>query len=200
VRVNSLGYGVFCLKDAEGFLSLNDTLGFECDHVEADRLTQGAALSNGDNITIFDRECRRAVDRNVGVTLFETTVLGNVVQVVPSDNDGALHFGGNDETLEDASANGNVSGEGALFVDKARFNGGGGCLDAESDRLDEAHGFLALLIAHGAFAGDENGILLLVSLFVLIALYVFLGNASHDCCSTAMVCQWTTMKTTKSNN
>jgi hypothetical protein len=40
----------------------------------------------------------------------------------------------------------------------------------------------------------------LVSLFVLIALYVFLGNASHDCCSTAMVCQWTTMKTTKSNN
>lgn len=44
------------------------------------------------------------------------TVLGNIVEVVPSDNDGTGHFGGNDLAGQDTATNGDVAGEGALLI------------------------------------------------------------------------------------
>ena len=144
------------------------------DDVEPDRLGEGTALSDGDDVTVLDVEGGRAVSGNVLVTLLETTVLGDVVQVVPADDDGALHLGGDDDALEDAATDGDVAGEGALLVDVVALDGGCGGLDAKTDGADEAHGLQAA-VADRALTGDEDGILALVGLFVLIALDVLLG-------------------------
>jgi hypothetical protein len=110
--------------------------------------------------------------------LLETPVLGNVVQIVPADNNGALHLGANDESLEDASTDGDIAGEGALFVHKVSLNGSGRSLDSETYRPGEAHGLLDLS-TNGTLTRHKDGILALVGLFVLIALNVFLWNARH---------------------
>lgn len=166
-----------CLEGTEALLAGNYTLRFMGHNIESDRLAQRAALSDGDDITLLDRECGRAMHRNIGVTLLETAVFGDVVKVVPSDDNRSLHLGRDDATLEDSAANGDVSSERALLVYIVTFNGGSRGLDAETHVLDEAHRLV--LVGNGAFASDEDRILLLVSLFVLVALDVFSGNARH---------------------
>ena len=136
------------------------------DHVESDGLGERTALSNGDNITLLDFESRGAVCGNVLVTLLETTVLLDVVQVIPSDDDCALHLGGDDHSRQNASSNGDVACEGALFVDVVVFDGLVGGLDSQTDISHKAHGLLAF-IANGTLAGHKDGILLLVGLLVL---------------------------------
>lgn len=103
---------------------------------------------------------------NVLVTLFETTVLPDVVQVIPSHNNRSLHLGGYDLSLEDTSSNGDIASEGALLVNVAALNGGGRGLDSQTNISNEAHGLLAL-IANSTLSGDKDGILLLVSLLPL---------------------------------
>ena len=44
------------------------------------------------------------------------TVLGDVMEVVPADDDGAVHLRRHDTAGEDAAADGDVAGEGALLV------------------------------------------------------------------------------------
>lgn len=174
----------FCLnnylKHTEGLLSgLCIGSRLVCNNVEPDGLTEGTALSDGDNISFLGGKGRRAVSSNVLMTLFETTVLDNVVKVIPADNKGVLHLGGDDNALEDTSTDGNISGEGALLVDVIALNGGGGSADAKTDVTGETHGLLAS-VADGTLASDKDSILALVGLFVLIALDVFLScTGSH---------------------
>ncbi len=134
--------------------------------VELDSLGQRTTLSNGDNITLLNSEAWGAVSMNVLVTFLETTVLLDVVKVITTDNNGALHLGGDDKTLEDLSTDGNISSEGALLVDVGSLDGSIGGLDAESDILYPTHG-LDLFGVDIALACNENGILALVGLFVL---------------------------------
>ena len=135
------------------------------DNIELDSLGQGAALSNGHNISLLNSEGRCAVGVDVLVTLLETTVLLDVVEVVATDDDGALHLGGDDESLQDLASDGNVTGEGALLVDVVALDRGIGGLDTKADILNPAHRLH--LPGVGALAGDEDGILALVSLLVL---------------------------------
>jgi len=135
------------------------------DNIELHSLGQGTALSNGHNISLLNSEGWCAVGVDVLVTLLETTVLLDVVKVVATDDDGALHLGGDDEPLEDLATDGNVTGEGALLVDVVALDRGVGGLDTQADILDPAHRFH--LPGVGALAGDEDGILALVSLLVL---------------------------------
>ena len=44
------------------------------------------------------------------------TVLGDVVEVVPSDDEGTGHLGGDNTASEDTATDGDVAGEGALLV------------------------------------------------------------------------------------
>ncbi len=170
---------VSCLENTEGLLSGLGTLRFVSNNVESNSLGKGTALSNGDDISVLDREGRTAVGSDVLVSLFETTVLSDVVKVVSSDNEGSLHLCGDDLSLENTSSDGDVSGEGALLVDEGSLNSGVGGLDSKSDILYKAHRLL-LGGADSTLSGDENGVLLLVSLFVLIALDVVLSYAGHD--------------------
>lgn len=44
------------------------------------------------------------------------TVLGDVVKVIPTDDEGAGHLGGNDTAGQDTTTDGDVTSEGALLV------------------------------------------------------------------------------------
>ena len=48
------------------------------------------------------------------------TVLGDVVEVVPSDDEGTGHLGGDNTASEDTATDGDVAGEGALLVYSAK--------------------------------------------------------------------------------
>jgi hypothetical protein len=169
----------FYLKDAETLFSGDDALRFMCDDVESHGLGEGTALSDGDDVAFLDGEAWRTVHGDVLVAFFETTVFGNVMQIVPSNDDGSLHLGGDDESLEDSSADANISGKGALFIDVIGFDGGVGRFDSKSNVLDPAHGFGAL-ISDGSLSRNKDSILLLIGFFVLIALAVFTRHTNHD--------------------
>jgi len=167
------------LKYTKGFLScLGMNRGFMGNDIETDRLAERAALSNRHDVSFLDGKCRRAVNGDILVPLLETTVLGDVVKVIPSNDDGTLHLGAQHQTLEDTSTDRYIAREGAFLVNVGRFQCGGGGLDAQTDRLGETHGLLAD-ISNGALPSHKDGILRLVGLFVLIALHVITLDARH---------------------
>ena len=57
---------------------------------------------------------------DVLVALLVTVVLGDVVKVVATDDQGAVHLGGDDGTGQDTATDGDESSEGALLVCQAR--------------------------------------------------------------------------------
>jgi len=83
-------------------------------------LAQRPALSNGNLVTILNTESRRDVGRDVLMALLVTVVLRDVVEVVPADDEGAVHLGRDDGTGQDASTDGDETSEGALFVYRTR--------------------------------------------------------------------------------
>ena len=87
-------------------------------YIETDCLAQRAALADRHNVALLHlREGGRTVRCQVLVALLETAVLGDPVQVVPSDDDGAVHFRGKDDALENTATDGDGSRKGALLVD-----------------------------------------------------------------------------------
>lgn len=137
-------------------------------HIETNRFGKRAALSDSYNISLLDAKGRGAVNSNVLVTLFETTVLGDVVQVIPPHNNGSLHLGGNDLSLEDTASNRNSACEGTLFVNVVALNGGCRSLNAQANISHKAHGLLART-ANSALSSYKDGILLLIGLLELYA-------------------------------
>ena len=83
--------------EGEGFLTGTGLLlGVNLDNVEADGLGEGSALANSHDITLLNTgESGRAVSGDVLVSLLESVVLLDVVEVISSDNDGSLHLGRN---------------------------------------------------------------------------------------------------------
>ena len=56
------------------------------------------------------------MSRKVAVPLLVTVVLGDVVEVVSSDDDGSVHLGGNTGSRKNTATNGDETGERALLV------------------------------------------------------------------------------------
>ena len=67
------------------------------ENVEANSLGEGTALADSDDITDGDTESRRAVNGDLVVTFLESSVLGQVVQVIASDDQGPGHFASRDD-------------------------------------------------------------------------------------------------------
>ena len=106
--------------------------------VELDGLGEGTALTDSHTVALLDAtEAGGAVGSEVGVTLLITVVLGDVVEVLTTDDDGAVHLGGADDTGEDAATDRDRGGEGALLVDVGASDGGTGCAEAKTDVLVE---------------------------------------------------------------
>jgi hypothetical protein len=68
------------------------------DDVEADGLGEGAALTDGHDITGTEAESGRAVSGHGLVALLKPVVLLDEVEVVAADDDGVLHLGGDNDT------------------------------------------------------------------------------------------------------
>lgn len=117
--------------------------GQDAQDVEADSLAEGSALANGDLVTLLNTESGGDVSGNVLVSLLVTRVLGNKVQVLSSDDDGAVHLGGNDGTGQDTATDRDEAGERALLVDVAALNGGLGGSETQTDVLIPSSAALA---------------------------------------------------------
>jgi len=91
-------------------------VGGDLKDVEVDGFGEGSAFSDEDDVTFFDCESRGNVSGDVSVSLLVSVVFRNVVKVITSDNNSALHLGGNDDSLQDFSSNRDFRSEGTFFV------------------------------------------------------------------------------------
>ncbi|KAG8140909.1 hypothetical protein E2320_003537, partial [Naja naja] len=134
------------------------------ENVEPDSLAEGAALSHCHDIpNLHIPEAGRQVHRHVLVPLLEVVVFADVVQVVPADDDGALHLHLGDHTGEDAAPDGDVAGEGALLVDVGTLDGLLGGLEAQADVLVVAGQLLLAGVTqqHPLLVLEDGGLLLI---------------------------------------
>jgi hypothetical protein len=126
------------------------------------------ALAKSHNISLVDREGRRQMSSNVGVSLLKTMVLGDVVQIIATDDDSSLHLGGDHKTTNDSATNGDISSEGALLVNVVAINGFLGGLEAQTNVLVVANSAASLGLGNTSLPlADEDGGLLLESVFSL---------------------------------
>jgi hypothetical protein len=86
--------------ESEGLLAVASvSLSVNLDDVETDGLGEGSALTDGHDVTLLHTgECGGAVSGEVLVSLLESVVLLDVMQVVSSDNDGSSHLSRNNNT------------------------------------------------------------------------------------------------------
>lgn len=76
------------------------------------------------------------MDSQVLMTLLITIVLLDVVEVITTDDDGALHLSnGTNGSGQDTSTNANLSGEWALVVDVGTLDGLTGSTETQTDLL-----------------------------------------------------------------
>ena len=116
-------------------LATLSVLSEDLEDVESDSLGERSALTSNNDITFLNVESRGDVDGSVLMSLFESIVFSDQVKVISSDDDGSVHLGGGDNTLDDSSSDGDITSEGALLIDVSTFNGFSGGLEAQTDVL-----------------------------------------------------------------
>ena len=141
-------------------------MGGDFQHVEVNSFGQRSAFSDDGDVSDLDIEGGRDVGRDVPVSLLVSVVFGHVVEVISSDDDGPVHFGGDDDAFQDFASDGDVASEGTFLIDVGAFDGFLGGLEAQSDVLDVPHSAGGLL-GQQFFAVEEDVFLFLESLFVL---------------------------------
>ena len=100
-----------------------DSLLLDSDDVESDGLGDWSALANDDDVAhLGSAERWRAVSWQVVVSLLESVVLFDVVQVVSSQDQSSAHLGRQHDSLEDSASDGHVRGEWALVVNVRSLN------------------------------------------------------------------------------
>ena len=90
---------------------------FNSDDIESDCFWDWSALTNSNDISnsgSFITWGKMSWD--VVMSLFESIVFLDVVQIISSDNNGSVHLCWENDTFEDSSSNGNVWGEWTLLV------------------------------------------------------------------------------------
>ena len=106
------------------------------------------------------------MDWDIPVPFLVSVIFGNIMKIISSDDNGPLHFGGDDNTLENFASDGDIAGEGALFVDVLGLDGFLGGSEAESNVFvvsDARGGFFGKKF----FGVEENVFLFLEGPFVL---------------------------------
>lgn len=160
-------FGVANLENTEGLLascSVNGCL--VCNDIEPDSFAKWTALSNSYNISFLDVECRGAVNGDIPVPLLETPVFDDVMKVVSPDYNSVLHLSWDNQSLQNSSANRDISSEWAFLINVIALNCRIRGLDSKSNWTDVTHRLLAL-VADCSLASNENCILALVGLLVL---------------------------------
>ena len=108
-------------------------------NVEPDSFCKWSALSDGYNIPFLNiHEAGGAVYRDILVSLFKTSILADVLQIVSSNDHCPLHLIRNYHCFHDSSSDRHVSRKRALFVDVCSVNSLFRRFEAESDILVES--------------------------------------------------------------
>lgn len=94
------------------------------DDVESNGLRDWSTLTSSDDVTNVDTESWGDVHWDVLVSLFVSVVLGHVVQVVSSHDDGTVHLGRDNDTTQKLTTDRDHTGEWALLVNVGTLNGG----------------------------------------------------------------------------
>ena len=137
------------------------------EHVESDSLGKRSALSDSHDVTLSNvQEARGAVHWDISVSLLETSILWHVLQIITTNDDGSLHFRGDNHCLQNTTTDRNISGEGAFLVNIWSLNSLLGCFESKTDALVVSHASLSLL-SQQSLLSNEDTILLLVSFLVL---------------------------------
>ena len=99
---------------------------------------------------------------DVLMSLLKTGILGDIVQVIPTNNNRPLHFGRDDHSTENATTDGNVPCEGALFIDIMSINSFFCRFKTKSNRSEVTSSLCSFLLAHSntAFAHKYRGLFL----------------------------------------
>lgn len=79
-------------------------------------LGQWTALADGNLVTLLNTESWGDVGSEVLVALLVTGVLWDEVKVLATDDESAVHLGGDDGSGQDTSTDGDLAGEWALLV------------------------------------------------------------------------------------
>lgn len=117
-----------------------NSLLLDSDHIESDGFGDWSALANGDDVSLLDSsESWGQMSWQVVMSLLESVVFLDVMQVIPSEDYGSCHLGWENDTLEDSASNGDVWGEWAFFVNVSSLNSGLWGLEAYIQRLGETH-------------------------------------------------------------
>jgi len=102
--VNHLSY-FYCPRELhsseenEGFLDVAiNSLGFLTEHVEADSLGEGTALTDSHDVTDGKTESGGLVASNGVMALFKSVVFSDEVEVITTDDDVVGHFVGDNDT------------------------------------------------------------------------------------------------------
>lgn len=91
----------------------------------------------------------------------------NKVEIVATDDDRALHLRGVHDPAENASADGDVAGEGALLVDVGPVDRRYGCVIAHADGLVEAEASRVVLSKEAPL--EDLGLLVIRSLVLVLS-------------------------------
>merc|ERR1719270_1033861 len=85
--------------------------------VEFHGLGKRSALSNGEDISNLDiSEAWRQMNRHVLVSLLESVVLLDIMEIITSHHHGSAHLHLGDHSGQNTSTDGNLASKGALFV------------------------------------------------------------------------------------
>jgi hypothetical protein len=92
--------------------------------VVSNSLGDWSALSNGEDISDSNSlESWGKMGRKVVMSLLESVIFLDVMEIISSQDDGSSHLGGKDDTFTDSSSDGNVRSEWAFFVNILTFHG-----------------------------------------------------------------------------
>ena len=138
----------------------DDLVGDHLQDIESHGLGEGSGLADDDDVSLLDGEGGGDVHWDVGVLLLVPVVLVHVVQIVPPDDDGPLHLGGDHQGLEDSAPDGHLAGEGALLVHVVALDGFLGGLESQPHILvvPDSGG---CLLGHQLLGVEEDVVLLL---------------------------------------
>ena len=73
--------------------------------------------------------------RDIGVPLLVSLIFLHIVKIVPTYNDGSVHFGTVACTCYDATSNRNITSEWAFLINVGSFNGLSRSLEAKANAL-----------------------------------------------------------------
>lgn len=131
-------------------------------HVESNGLGKWSTLTDNNNVTLRNTEGWRNVDGNVLVSLLVSVVFLDEVKVVSSDDDGSVHFGGDDSTGQNLTSDGDVTDEWTLLVNVRTLDGGLWGLESQTNVL---HPSLGLSVTLSLWVGEDVWLLYVNMMF-----------------------------------